>query len=268
MRPTWVNLNELDRTAFHAARAFLNGRLEERATVDWALGLKLSDTIKRLAVLDLIDSSHGRKIGEPWRSAWRLIEESWNSPAVEEHTSTGIYAVQHRLRARERSGSLVAAIVELVAPRLKVEPFSGLYPIFRERPARPKNVEDLFSMRLTSMRIVDPGMLKLATVTDHSFLVSLAHALDSAIINGLDIARHIGWDGEHRLWRLGQLYRVYYVPAAERAEGENEPDEFHRGIAPSVKLLHAVVSRLVDVDNSTAIEFIRRWQLTNAPIIQ
>ena len=266
MRPLWVNLNEFDRAAFYTTRAFLNGRLEERATVDWALRLKLKDTFKRLAMLDLIDSSYGRKISEPWRSAWRLIEESWNKPAVEEYTSSDVYDAQRRLRAGDRSGSLVAAIVELVAPRLKLEPFSDSYPILRKPPARPKKVEDLFSMRLTSGKIVDPSVLKLEALTDHFFLVSLAHALDSAIINGLDIARHIGWDGEHRLWRLGQLYRVYYVPAAERADGEHEPDEYHQGIAPSVKLLHAVVSRLVDVDNSTAIEFVRRWQLTNSPI--
>ena len=266
MRPRWVNLNEQDRAAFRATIAFLNGRLEERATVDWALRLKPNDTIKRLALLDLIDSPDGRKISEPWRSAWRLIEESWNNPAVEDHASTGAYDAQHRLRAGDRSGSLVTAIVELVAPRLKVEPFSDLHLHFRKPPKRPKKVEDLFSMGLTSGKIVDPGVLELGGLTDRSFLVSLALALDAAVINGLDIARRIGWDGERRLWQLGELHRVYYVPAAERADGEHEPDEFHRGIAPSVKLLHAVVSRLVDIDISVAIEFVRRWKLTNSPI--
>ena len=266
MRVRWANLNELDRAAFRATIAFLNGRLEERATVDWALRLKPNDTIKRLALLDLIDSPAGRKISEPWRSAWHMIEESWKNPAVEQHTSTGAYEAQHRLRAGERSGSLVAAIVELVAPRLKVEPFSALHPHFREPPQRPKKVEDLFSTGLTSSKIVHPDVLELGGLTDHSFLISLALALDSAVVNGLDIARRIGWDGERRLWQLGQLHRVYYVPTAERADGEHEPDEFHRGIAPSAKLLHAVVSRLVDIDISGAVEFVRRWKLTNSPV--
>lgn len=266
MRVRWANLNEFDRAAFRAMSAFLNGRLEERATVDWALRLKPNDTIKRLALLDLIDSPAGRKISEPWRSAWHMIEESWKNPAVEEHTSTDAYEAQHRLRAGERSGSLVAAIVELVAPRLKVEPFSALHPHFREPPKRPKKVEDLFSTGLTSSKIVHPDVLELGGLTDPSFLISLAHALDSAVVNGLDIARRIGWDGARRLWQLGQLHRVYYVPTAERADGEHEPDEFHRGIAPSAKLLHAVVSRLVDIDISGAIEFARRWKLTNSPI--
>ena len=59
MRPRWVNLNESDREAFRATFAFLNGRLEERATVDWALRLKPNDTLKRLALLDLIDRPDG-----------------------------------------------------------------------------------------------------------------------------------------------------------------------------------------------------------------
>ena len=244
----------------------MNGRIEERATIDWALRLKPNDPIKRLALLDLIDSPAGQKISEPWRSAWRLIEESWNNPAIEDHASTGVYDAQHRLRAGDRSGSLVTAIVELVAPRLKVKPFSDLDLHYRKPPKRPQKVEDLFSVGLTSGEIVDPGLLEIGGLTDHSFLVSLAIALDSAVVNGLDIARRIGWDGERRLWQLGLLYRVYYVPVAERADGEHEPDEFNRGIAPSVKLLHAVVSRLVDIDISDAVEFVRRWKLTNSPV--
>ena len=110
------------------------------------------------------------------------------------------------------------------------------------------------------------AILELGGLTDHSFLVSLALALDSAVVHGLDIARRIGWNGERQLWQLGQPYRVYYVPTAERADGEQEPDAFHQGIAPSVKLLHAVVSRLVEIDISGAVEFVRRWKLTNSPV--
>ena len=266
MRPRWTNLNELDRAAYRATITFLVGRLEERATVDWALRLKPNDTIKRLALLELIDSPDGRKISEPWRSAWRLIEESWNNPEVDGHTSTGAYDAQHRLRAGDRSGSLITAIVKLVASRLKIEPFSGLHLHYRKLPRRPKKVEDLFTAGLTSGEIVDPGVLELGGLTDRSFLLSLALGLDAAVVRGLDIARRIGWCGEGNLWQLGGLHRAYYVSVAERADGEYEPDEFHQGIAPSVKLLHAVVSRLVDIDNPAAIEFVRRWKLTNSPI--
>ncbi|MDO8706085.1 MAG: hypothetical protein Q7J84_14175 [Sulfuricaulis sp.] len=266
MRPRWANINELDRAAFRATIAFLNGRLEERATVDWALRLKPNDTSKRLALLELIDSPDGRKIGEPWRSAWRLIEESWNYPAVEHHSSISAYDAQRRLREGDRSGSLVNTIIELVAPRLRVESFSNLHLGLSELPRRPKKFQDLFATGLTSGEIIDPNVLGLGDLSDRSFLVSLALALDSAVVDGLDINRRISCGGERRMWELGQLHRVYYMPPAERAEGEHEPDEFHRGIAPSVKLLHAVVSRLADIDIPSAIEFVVRWKLRESSV--
>ncbi|MDD5511393.1 MAG: hypothetical protein PHI12_11390 [Dehalococcoidales bacterium] len=266
MRPRWANLNKQEIAAFRATVAFLNGRLEEDKTVIWALQLKPHDTIKRLALLELIGSPSGRNIREPWRSAWHLIEESWDNQTAEDYGATNVYDFQHRLRAGDRSGPLVTAIVDLVAPRLKVEPFSPLHLHYQKPPKQPKKVEDIFSTELTSGEIVNPGVLDLEVLAERSFLVSLAIALDAAVAKGLDIARRIGWDGERRLWHLGQLHRVYYVPPAERSDEENEPDEYHRGIAPSVKLLHSVVSRLVDIDNPSAVEFVHRWKLTNSPI--
>lgn len=266
MRPRQANLNEAGRAALLASIAFLNGRLEERATIDWALNLKPKDTIRRLALLHVIDSPDGRKIKEPWRSAWRLIEESWNSPSVHDHIATNEYQAQYRLRAGDRSGSLVELILEVVAPRLKVEPFNALYRCYREPPKRAQKVRDLFLATLTSSKIVDPAVLDLGSLTDSSFLVSLAHALDAAVLNGLDIARRIGWDGKRGLRQLGQLHRVYYMAPSERSPGEHEPDEFYRGIAPSVKLLHAAVSRLVEIDTGSALEFVRRWKATRSPV--
>ena len=261
-----TNFNELDRAAFRVITAFLNGRLEERATINWALHLKPNEKVMRTSLLELIDSPAGRRINEPWRSAWRLIEESWNYPEVEDHASTGVYDAQHRLLAGDRSGSLIKAIVRLVAPRLKIEPFSHLNLQYRKLPKRPQRVKDLFSTALTSGKIVDPGILELDSITDRSFLLSLANAVEASVVYGVDTAQRINWDGKSHLWNLGQLDRVYYVPAEMRTDDEDEPDEVNRGIAPSVKLLYAVVSRLVDIDNSCAIEYAQRWKLTNSPV--
>lgn len=265
MMPRWVNLNEQDRAVYRVTAAFLNSRLEERETVDWALTLTIKNSSMRLALLDVIDSPAAQAIAEPWQSAWRMIEESWNTQAVED-PATDVYHVQQRLQRGERSGALVTRIVALVAPRLEIEQFSPIRLDTRRPPMRPKKVEDLFKASLTSGGIVDPGLLGLESLTDSSFLASLAQELDAAVNKGLDIARRIGWCGEGNLWQLGELHRIYYVPIAARAADENEADEFHRGIAPSVKLLHAVITRLLDIDNSAAIEFVRRWKSTNSPI--
>ncbi len=270
MRTGWHELNSLDQAVFWATRGFLNGRLEEQATVNWALRLKPNDAGARLAILDAIDVPGGREINEPWRSTWRLVEEWWSSPPVEE-SSTGAYHAQWRLGAGDRSGSLVAAIVELVSPRLDLKPLNpqpslGLDVQLRNPRRHPKRVEDTLTLELTSGDTIDPGVLKLSDVTEGYFLTSLALALDGAVANGLDIARRLGWRGEGSFWRLGGLYRVYYVPTTERDDEEEEPDEFHRGIAPSVKLLHTVVSRLADTDISAAAQFVRRWKEMNSPI--
>jgi len=191
------------------------------------------------------------------------MEESWNSsPLVDDRSSTKVYHVQQRIRAGERSELIVSEIVELVRPRIKVEPFSDLHLSYRKVPKQPKKVEDLFSTALTSGKVIDPDVLKIEQINDLSFLVSLILALDSAVFNGLDIAERIEWDIERHLW---QLHRVYYVRAHERA-GVHEPDDFHRGIAPAVKLLHTVVARLIAVDISRAAGIVSQWKFTNSPI--
>lgn len=263
MKLHWANLNESDRAVYNATIAFLNGRLEERATVDWALRLNLNDGISRLALLDLINHPGGNRISEPWRSGWRLTEESWNNLIVKDHTSTGVYHAKARLQAGEKSESLVCLIVELVAPKLKVKPFLSMDLPFRKAPRKPKKVEDLFSVGLTSGKAVDPDLLNLDNLNDSFFLFSLAHGLDTAVSNGLNIAQRIGWNADQQ---LGQLHRVYYVKAADLAEGMYEPDKFHQGLAPSVKLLHTVVDRLVDIDITKAIKFVHRWKLSDSPV--
>lgn len=263
MMPRWVNLNDQERNVYHATYSFLKGRLEEHAAIEWALRLRPNDTINRFALLDLLDGTDGKGIGEPWRSAWRLIEEGWSKPPIDERNPNE-YFIEERLRGGERSGAIIARIVELVEPRLKVEPFPA-YHRSKNLKKRPKQVGELLSIGLTSRKMFDPAILGLDGIADAHFLNPLASALDFAVTNGLDIARHIGWDGEPPLYQLGYLYRVYFVPPPY-TQGGHEPDEFHRGIAPSTKLLNAVVSRLVEVDISSAQEFIRRWKLTRSPV--
>ena len=201
MMPGWASLNATDRDTSFAVTAFLKNRLEEQATVDWALRLSPSDTIKRVALLDLLNSPDGDKICEPWRTAWRLIEENWNKPAVD-RSSIGAVFVRQRLQAGERTGSLVTAIVKLVTPLLKVKAFSSSNLYFGKLPRRPKKFADIFWAGLSSGEMLDPAQLELGRLTDVGFLHSLAVALDAAVNSGLDMARCIGWVGEHKLWRL------------------------------------------------------------------
>ena len=66
---------------------------------------------------------------------------------------------------------------------------------------------------------------------------------------------------------------MYFVHVGDRTDGQagagsrgNEPDAFNRGIAPSVKFLHAAVLRIADIDPQAAMPFLWRWRLSDSSI--
>jgi hypothetical protein len=253
-------LSDHERAAVTSAVAFLQDRLEQRATIEWALRLDTSNAVKRIAVQHLLDGPRSWQLREPWQSAWRLIEESWETAVERRRGSSGQYQILERVKNGDRSGGLIADIIDLVRPGIRVNPAQ---PASNTR--HPRTVTDLVSVWLTSGDIVDPAKIGLSVVRDTPFLLELAHGLDASVANGLDIANRLGWTVGHSLSRLGAMYRAYFVPAAERQNDEHEPDEFHHGIAPSVKLLHAAISALKEADLREACDFARRWKRLESP---
>lgn len=248
--------------------AFLEGRLGERATIDWALHLQQNENLKRRAILHLLDGSSGRNLEEPWSEAWRLIEESWGTATDEDPLAGGVYGVQERLSRGDRSGAVVTQIVDLVRPRLRIEPLSERSELGqpRRRRGKPKSVRDLMNVGITSQEVVSPDEIGIGNVDDLEFLSTLAEALDWSIRQGLDYARRIGWSEASGLWRLGALNRVYFVRSEDRPAGEHEADEFARGIAPSVKVLHAVIERIAVLDPQRAMRFMTALALSPSSI--
>jgi hypothetical protein len=80
MIPAWAYLDQRDRGAMNIVVAFLATRLEERATLNWALRLDRQQTVERIGVTHILDGPAGLVLKEPWSTAWRLLEESWSSP--------------------------------------------------------------------------------------------------------------------------------------------------------------------------------------------
>ena len=117
----WTRLHPQDRETVRVVTAFLNNRLTEESTIDWAIRLKPEQQAERIAIEELIGGLSARDLKEPWATAWRLIEESWLSGSYNDH-GTAIYAIRKRLRGGDRSGAAVSAIVALVEPRLEVNP--------------------------------------------------------------------------------------------------------------------------------------------------
>jgi hypothetical protein len=267
MMPSWANLDEHDRLVLRAALAFLNNRLAEPSTIEWAAQLGPNRRIERIAIESLLSSQRASVAEEPWATAWHLIEESWSETPLENGPSSAIYDIQARLLAGDRSGAIISAIVNLVAPRLKVAPVRSSYRQFAKVPRRPKTFRHVLSAGLSSGELIDLNVLELARISDVPFLRALASALESAVDHGLDIGRRIGWDGQSRLWKLGDLNRVYYVvPSRRTPDGVEDPDAYHHGIAPAVKLLYAVVTRIGELNPEEELSFVRHWRLGNSVI--
>lgn len=257
MKPRWTDLDERDRATFQTVFAFLRTRLLEQQSIDWALSLREDERAARLAVLELIDRE-ARQIVEPWQSVWRLIEECWNTSDAADQRGTGVFLVKKRLQGGERSGAVISAIIDLVAPRIELQSASTSTVQIRRRSRNPRSVHEILSTRLTSGTYIDPHDLGIDTLVEQPFLFSLAQALDAAVLAGLDAARRIGWDGKGFPLQLGTLHRVYHA-ASNSAQ---DPDKYRRGIAPSVKLLYETVARLAAVDASLARQFSQRWRVT------
>ena len=217
MIPSWAYLDEQDRAVFRATIAFLQKRLADHSTIEWAARLGPERRIERAAIDNLLSHPGPETLEEPWTTAWRLIEESWLEKPVEKGHSTAAYQIQARLRSGERSGTVISSLIDLVAPRLVVDPISPERMQFANTRRRPKVVRDMLSARLASGDLVDLNVLELEKLDDVRFLMALARELESAVNHGLDIGRRLGWDGERRLWQLGELYRVLLCRARSPA---------------------------------------------------
>ena len=62
MNRHWAILEGVEAVPFHTVATFLEGRLEERGTIDWALRLTLSDKIQRVALLQVLDRTERQNI--------------------------------------------------------------------------------------------------------------------------------------------------------------------------------------------------------------
>lgn len=263
MRIPWLSLPEIEQRAFRTAHGFLTGRLEQREIFEWALRLGAHRQAERIAVSEVFENAD-RDVKEPWNSAWALLLEFWGQTANPESADTDLFRVRSRIDRGDTSGQLIERIVDLVRPVIEIKPRSS-YPGIDDDPPRrrPRAVSDLASVTVTSGRLVDVGQLGLENIRDESFLIDLAAALDSALRAAFSLGRRMGF--EEGDWRLELPNRVYNLAAADGG-GENDPDEFHRGIAPVVKLLYAVVERLGRLNIVSAKAIVGSWRSSSLPV--
>jgi hypothetical protein len=208
-----------------------------------------------------VDYTSDGPLSEPWRTTWSWILEKWRTQ-VRLDLSEETYTIQRLIKRGERTGNLIERIVDLVRPIVKVEPPFIWRAVSGQSRACPRALHDLISVRLTSGRLVFPEHIALGEIDEPWFLKELGHAVEAAVIKGIDIGRRIGWDEEEDggFWRLGGLSRVYLVRPSGLGDDRGDPDGHSNGIAPSVKILHAMVTHLVEHDEKEARNFVDRWR--------
>jgi len=260
------SLSPSERRVYQSVVASLSGRLSEQTSIDWALGLIQSQVTERMAVLSCIAYPGEKKIAEPWQTAWRLIEESWEGTFLELDRDMTRHLAIRRIAQKDRSGALISLITKMVSPVLELTPLSQGGRRSLKPKKRQRKLTEILTARLSSGKVVNPDELGLQSVSEAFFLTELAHELTRAIIKGQDIAERLQVIGFGR-WVSRDVHRVYFVNPEQRSS-ENEPDEFNRGLAPSVKLLHSVARRLHLVSPERASNILATWRVHKTPIWQ
>lgn len=277
---SWSDLDVQDQARFRIATAFLQGRLAEPKILDWALRLKRERQVERTAIYELLTGLDAPQLPEPYATAWFLVLESWSYPMAESNYEAAILQIRRRLEGGDRSGNLVDEIANLSAPRLEVRALQTRSRSSIRKPRRPKKFSDLLSANLTNSSFLFQSQnhrtdldLSLDKITDACFLHALASALMSAVDRGLYIARRIYGDNEADWHVNASPLRVYFVPprtTTQDRKGQGgrvwEPDTFTRGMGPAVKLLHAVLQRVSELDTGMAKSFLGRWRYSDMAI--
>ncbi|MFQ6241841.1 hypothetical protein [Sinorhizobium meliloti] len=241
--------------------AFAGTRLEDPAVLEWAIGLSRDQEAERTSLRDLFDYQP-KPAREPFALAWRCIFEYWERPDVE--TQHDKLLIRRGLKQKGSQREMISLIVQSVRPWLKVDTSNQYRALSGEEfPKKPKHLKHLVWASISSGDRLTPQDIGLHEIMNRDFLFELATALNAALLSGLNLARMIGSISKGMDITNWQVHRVYYVPAAQYAEGGGEPDRHSNGFAPAAKLMFAVVERLASIDVGAAQRIIASWDVAS-----
>lgn len=261
MNELWSDLDERERSVFWMTADFIEGRLCEKSTLAWAIGLsgEIEREAERRAVTYRLRDHLAPPLKEPWRTAWDLVEASWSGHEHPDNQHVEAAAIRSRIEQGDRSRQLMGSIIDLVEPRAEVQQatwWSG------KRHGRPKDVRDLVDASFQSCDVVHPDELGLSNVNDTTFLLDLANALTASLRRGISLGRSMGWEDDELLAWAGPL-RVEW---AQDTGSLYEADATSIGMAPVVKLLFAVTVMIADLAPRKVATFLRMWRESELPI--
>ncbi len=231
---------------------FLEPRLEDKDTFDWALNLTSKDNLKRNAIAKTLMLPGGRKTKEPWLYAWQLLEQSWKGASQPDPYLPEAYLIEERLNGGERSADLISTIAEYIKPRLEV----GTRNRFDKAPKKPKTYKDILYASITSNELDSLRSIRFENIHELDFLLDLATELEHALNEGFTIARKLGIKSSDGIWKFGGLS---YAEIIEDKNTHGEADECHKGIAPTVKLLTATIKRIAELNVEEAKKLVHKF---------
>ena len=246
---------EVERRVAHATITFLQGRLEERVTLEWALALQGTQLSERNSVRDAIQRS-AKALKEPFKTAWQWVIEAWEHEAASwDHEQ---FRVAELVQAGDVSGAVLRRIVCLVQPRAQVEKLSELRWTSDPPAKKAKHLRDVLHVGITSGKAVGLAKLGLARCQDADVLVELGELLDAGLGSGLHLSRKIR-SGAGRRDTANDDVAIVHAWQRDATDADSDPDAYRTGYAPIVKLLHEVVVRLAEVNAGRAKRFLAAW---------
>jgi len=250
---------EAERIAAQCVLTFTRTRLEEDATITWARRLPMTDRPSRRALRRLLFRRATREepLAEPWYTAWQLIQETWRSSAhvAPDAARTATFEIRRRLERGDRSLALAEKIAEFARPGVVLDDPWQWQGAGREDSAKPTSWNQLFRAELRTADVGELRSVDLGGVEQADFLSHLIRSLEAVVDRGIALASWIHGKEDFDVPGLSGHQRVYFVGSGP----DHSMEDVARGIAPSVRLLHASVERLAEVDPKAASKLVRRW---------
>jgi hypothetical protein len=254
--------------------AWIEKRLHEREAVTWATNYlrKIESDLGR-EMLDLFDylnrqAENDKELGTEFKELWRLLRTAAHEGVGRQHW----YHIEN-LRRQIEIGTFrvesVNEIVDFVRPRLRASSPSAF-----ERASENSGDSDPKSWVRwdfeASCGSVDSSVAKLSKEVlgrlSIDVLLNLGHVGTAALDAALITAREAGWTHDGR--DLTNTFVTFVTPPPQHLLGPTEyeddddsrdPDAYHDGFAPLVRLLSSAFDALANKDSVTARQIASAW---------
>jgi hypothetical protein len=252
---------------------WMKGRLGERKAVIWAAKeLQCGDGAVSEETIGLLNHLDGQAAREPdldpnIRAIWHRLHVAARDAAA---ASSRYYApgLERAIRNDEFGSGDVDELIEFVRPRLKA---IGATALDHEESDLADDPRRWVAWGLkAACGPFDRGIARIAAELPRlsaGLLSRLIRQGTEALEHALGLAQQLGWMEEERDLANSLVARVsYQLPPDAVETDERDPDAYHDGFAPLVRLLTAAFDALADKDLNAAKSMAALWHGKNSAL--